>query len=79
MPAVGDGANGAMSGEVFTRYYRPFEVLLGSRSYGPAADVWAAGCTCGEMCQGWPAFPAISESHMIVLICKEVGTPTVAM
>jgi len=34
--------------------YRAIELLLGQRSYGPALDVWAAGCILGEilLCQG---------------------------
>ena len=80
IPAVGDDDRSGihMSGGVFTRYYRPFEVLLGSRTYGTAADVWAAGCSCGEMCHGEPIFPGSSSSEMIALICKEVGTPSVS-
>lgn len=34
--------------------YRAIELLLGQRAYGPALDVWAAGCILGEilLCQG---------------------------
>ena len=82
LPADGDGdddpAGVHLSGGVFTRYYRPIEVLMGSRSYGTAADVWAAGCSCGEMCRGEPIFPGKSSSDMIVLILKEVGMPSVS-
>ena len=34
---------------VATRWYRAPEVLLGARSYGPAADMWAVGCILAEM------------------------------
>lgn len=34
---------------VATRWYRAPELLLGSRSYGPAADMWAVGCIFAEM------------------------------
>jgi len=30
--------------QVITRQYRPPELLLGSRLYGPAVDIWSAGC-----------------------------------
>ena len=30
--------------QVFTRWYRPPELLFGSTCYGPACDMWAAGC-----------------------------------
>jgi len=34
--------------------YRAIELLLGQTNYGPALDVWAAGCILGEilLCQG---------------------------
>merc|ERR1712066_518503 len=34
--------------------YRAIELLLGQKRYGPALDVWAAGCILGEilLCQG---------------------------
>ena len=30
--------------------HSPPELLLGSRMYGPAVDVWSAGCIMGEVC-----------------------------
>ena len=71
-----DSFDGPLSGAVFTRPYRPIEVLMGSRTYGGAADIWAAGCVCGEMCLGEPLFPGQTSSEMIVLILKEVDIPS---
>ena len=45
--AVGRAA--AYTHAVATRWYRAPELLLGSRSYGPAADMWAVGCIFAEM------------------------------
>ena len=82
LPVVGDeGGTGfqfPLSGAAFTRYYRPIEVLLGSRSYGTAADVWAAGCSCGEMCRGEPIYPGKTSYEMIRLILREVDLPSVS-
>lgn len=36
--------DGRFTSQVFTRWYRPPELLFGSTCYGPAVDVWAAGC-----------------------------------
>lgn len=33
--------------EVATRWYRPPELLFGSRSYGFNVDVWSCGCVFG--------------------------------
>lgn len=30
--------------QVFARWYRAPELLFGSTAYGPAVDMWAAGC-----------------------------------
>ena len=34
---------------VVTLWYRPPELLLGERNYGPAVDMWGAGCIMAEM------------------------------
>lgn len=33
-----------LSEDVATRWYRSPEMLLGSKSYGPATDMWSVGC-----------------------------------
>lgn len=43
---------------VITRHRRAPELLLGSRSYGFAVDVWAAGCVFAELFRGSPLFRA---------------------
>ena len=32
-----------------TLWYRPPELLLGERNYGPSVDLWGAGCIMAEM------------------------------
>jgi cyclin-dependent kinase 9 len=34
---------------VVTLWYRPPELLLGERNYGPGIDLWGAGCIMAEM------------------------------
>lgn len=38
-----------MTQEVVTQYYRAPEVLMGSRHYGSAIDIWSVGCIFAEL------------------------------
>lgn len=40
-----------LSETCFTRFYRPPEVILGSREYDQSADVWSLGCLLSEVFQ----------------------------
>ncbi|KAI5304470.1 negative regulator of the PHO system, partial [Ascosphaera pollenicola] len=40
------------SNEVVTLWYRPPDVLLGSRTYNTSIDIWSAGCIMAEMYSG---------------------------
>lgn len=62
--------------EVFTLWYRPPEILLGVKSYGPAADMWSVGCLFAEFLSGKPLFPADCEIDCIFRIFRMFGTPT---
>jgi serine/threonine protein kinase len=61
--------------EVVTLWYRPPELLLGTRRYGAALDVWAIGCIMVEMLTLKPLFPGDSEIDQIFKIFKLLGTP----
>lgn len=41
---------------VVTLWYRPPELLLGTRQYGPAIDMWGAGCIMAEL---WTRSPIL--------------------
>ncbi|CAL4189970.1 unnamed protein product, partial [Meganyctiphanes norvegica] len=41
---------------VVTLWYRPPELLLGERNYGPPVDMWGAGCIMAEM---WTRTPIL--------------------
>ncbi|EAU81687.2 CMGC/CDK/CDC2 protein kinase [Coprinopsis cinerea okayama7 len=62
--------------EVVTLWYRAPEVLLGSRHYSTAIDMWSVGCIFAEMAmQGAPLFPGDSEIDQIFKIFRLLGTP----
>jgi len=62
--------------EVVTLWYRAPEVLLGSRHYSTAVDMWSVGCIFAEMAmQGAPLFPGDSEIDQIFRIFRILGTP----
>mmetsp|Transcript_1589 Transcript_1589/g.4335 ORF Transcript_1589/g.4335 Transcript_1589/m.4335 type:complete len:304 (+) Transcript_1589:159-1070(+) len=64
------------SHEVVTLWYRPPEVLMGSKKYGPSIDLWSAGCIFAEMATGRPLFPGKNESDQLIRIFRHLGTPT---
>ncbi|PWN20006.1 putative Cdk1-cyclin-dependent kinase 1 [Microstroma glucosiphilum] len=65
--------------EVVTLWYRAPEVLLGSRHYSTAIDMWSVGCIFAEMAMKSPLFPGDSEIDEIFRIFRTLGTPTDAV
>lgn len=64
------------SSQVVTLWYRAPEVLLGSRHYSTAIDMWSVGCIFAEMAMKSPLFPGDSEIDEIFRIFRTLGTPT---
>jgi cyclin-dependent kinase len=59
---------------VVTLWYRAPEVLLGSRHYSTAIDMWSVGCIFAEMVmRGIPLFPGDSEIDQIFKIFRSVN------
>lgn len=56
---------------VITRWYRPPEILLGSKTYGTEIDIWSLGCVFAELLTcGIPLFPGNDVENMLFRIRK---------
>ncbi|CAE7497286.1 MPK4, partial [Symbiodinium sp. CCMP2456] len=60
---------------VGTRWYRAPEVILTSREYTAAVDMWSAGCILGELISRAPMFRGADFLDQLRSICAIVGTP----
>ncbi|XP_076822270.1 uncharacterized protein LOC143468769 [Clavelina lepadiformis] len=68
------------SHEVVTLWYRPPDVLLGSRNYTTSLDIWGVGCIFLEMLMGVPVFPGQSDAQdQLNKIFEVLGTPNTTM
>lgn len=65
--------------EVVTVWYRPLEILLGSKLYSLPVDQWGVGCIIAEMATGSPLFAGDSEIDTAFKIFQKLGTPTEAI
>jgi len=65
--------------EVVTVWYRPLEILLGSKLYSVPVDLWGIVCIFAEMATGAPLFAGDSEIDTAFKIFQKLGTPTEAM
>jgi serine/threonine protein kinase len=61
--------------EVVTLWYRAPEILLGSKHYSTAVDVWSVACIFAEMAMSQPLFAGDSEIDQIFRIFRTLGTP----
>lgn len=66
---------GNMTSQAITRWYRPPELLLGSKKYGPSVDMWSVGCVFAELMLRVPFFAGESDIEQLNLIFKVFGTP----
>lgn len=67
--------NPTYTAEICTLWYRPPELLLGSRSYGAEVDLWSAGLTVAEMLLGRPLLPGDNDLDQLMRIFALLGTP----
>lgn len=67
----------SLTNRVITLWYRPPELLLGTQTYGPAVDMWSAGCIFAELLHGKPILPGKDEMEQLDLIFKLCGSPGV--
>lgn len=61
--------------EVVTLWYRAPEILMGSKLYGPAVDIWSIACIFSEMTTKRALFPGDSEIDQLFRIFRTLGTP----
>jgi len=61
---------------VVTLWYRPPELLLGERNYGPPVDMWGAGCIMAEMWTRSPIMQGSADQHQLTLISQLCGSIT---
>jgi cyclin-dependent kinase 7 len=65
-----------MTSNVITRWYRPPELLFGTKHYSGAVDIWSVGLVFAELVIRAPYIAGMTEVDQINLICQAVGTPT---
>lgn len=65
-----------MTPTVVTRWYRPPELLLGARWYGPGVDLWSVGCIFAELMLRVPFLPGNTDVNQLTRIYHALGTPT---
>ncbi|XP_052750760.1 cyclin-dependent kinase 9-like [Galleria mellonella] len=61
---------------VVTLWYRPPELLLGNRNYGPPVDMWSADCIMAEMWTRSPIMKGSTEQQQLVEISQLCGSCT---
>ncbi|KAI8918667.1 kinase-like domain-containing protein [Powellomyces hirtus] len=65
----------AYTHEVVTLWYRTPEILLGSKTYLTAVDMWSVGCIFAEMCLRQPLFLGDLEIDELFRIFRTLCTP----
>ncbi|XP_042904552.1 cyclin-dependent kinase 9 isoform X2 [Parasteatoda tepidariorum] len=71
-----NGQPNRYTNRVVTLWYRPPELLLGERNYGPSVDMWGAGCIMAEMWTRSPIMQGSTEQHQLTLISQLCGSIT---
>ena len=61
---------------VVTLWYRPPELLLGERNYGPPVDMWGVGCIMAELWIRTPILQGDTEQQQLKLISQLCGSIT---
>ncbi|XP_075262891.1 mitogen-activated protein kinase 1-like [Convolutriloba macropyga] len=71
-----DQTAGFLTEYVATRWYRAPEVMLNSKQYTKAIDVWSVGCILVEMIIKRPLFPGRHYLDQLDLILDVLGSPS---
>lgn len=65
-----------MTQNVVSLWYRPPELLLGSKRYAQNIDIWGCGCVWAELLLGSPLWACKGEREQINTIFTDLGPPT---
>ena len=65
-----------MTSLVVTLWYRAPELLLGTKIYDTAVDMWSVGCIFAELLLKEPLFPGKNETDQLSRIIRLLGLPT---
>jgi len=60
---------------VITLWYRPPELLMGSRKYDDSVDMWSCGCILSELVLKKALLPGRDEADQLQKIFNRLGTP----
>ncbi|RHZ56105.1 hypothetical protein Glove_406g104 [Diversispora epigaea] len=66
---------GSMTELVVTLWYRAPELLLGTKKYSTAVDMWSVGCIFAELVNKEPLLPGRAELDQLDKIFKLLGMP----
>jgi len=75
MKSIVKESNPILTDYVATRWYRAPEILLGSKKYTKAIDMWSVGCILGEMFLGKALFQGSSTLNQLDKILELTGIP----
>lgn len=73
---VGDPPPAKLTSLVVTLWYRSPELLLGTKTYGAAVDMWSVGCIFGELLTREPLLQGKNEVDQMSKIFELCGVPT---
>jgi cell division cycle 2-like protein len=73
---VGDPPPPRLTQLVVTLWYRAPELLLGTKTYGAAVDMWSVGCIFGELITREPLLQGKNEVDQMSHIFELCGVPT---
>ncbi|AOW27002.1 mitogen-activated protein kinase [Candida albicans P57072] len=62
---------------VATRWYRAPELIMSTKNYTKAVDIWAVGCILGELFGRRPLFPGKNSHEQIHELFKIIGNPPI--
>merc|ERR1712168_1202346 len=67
---------GFLTEYVATRWYRAPEIMLNSKGYSKAIDIWSVGCILAEMLSNRPLFPGKHYLDQLNRILEVLGSPS---